>query len=147
MQFWYFEIAETYRKLFLASALSVISPGTTKQLVIAELFCVFSVIFYVIVSPYESDELAITSSICQLQVCFILFISILLKEDVAISNTFINISIIFAVCFVLGYELFWCVVEFCPLPKRAHDFIENFGGGRRVVPKSAEEIHPSPHCE
>jgi hypothetical protein len=117
---------ETYRKLFLASVLSVISPGSTKQIVVAELFCVLSLIVYVTLSPYDDAELTMTSSICQLQIWYILFISMLIKENVAISPVFIGASVVVAICFVVVYELFWCIVEFCPLPKRVDAFFDQF---------------------
>ena len=123
--FWYFEIIETYRKLFLTSVLSVISPGSTKQLVFGNLFVVFCLVLYVCVEPFDDIELSTTSSICQLQVWYILFLSIIIKEEVHISQSFIEVSVAFAILFILVYESFLCVIEFCPLPKRVQAFIDS----------------------
>ena len=125
-QFWYFELVETCRKLFLASALSVISPGSTFQLVVAVLFCMISLVIYTSLDPYDDAELAMTSSMCQLQVWFILFISILIREEVGMSSAFINVSVVLAVCLVVVYEVFWIIVEFLPLPKQVDRFLNNF---------------------
>lgn len=134
-KFWYFEIIETLRKLFLTSVLSVISPGSTKQLVYGNLFVVVCLIVYIILSPFDDLELTTTSAICQLQIWFILFLSILIKENVHISSTFIHFSVAFAILFILVYEAFWCVVEFCPLPKRVRTYFDR---------KFASKSHPSP---
>ena len=131
---------ETYRKLFLASVLSVISPGSTKQLVVAEIFCVASLIIYVALGPYDDSELTMTSSICQFQVCYILFISILIKENVAISSTFIEASVVFAIVFVLVYELFWCIAEFCPLPSRVDLFLERLTLSKSLRSATAAQL-------
>ena len=131
---------ETYRKLFLTSVLSVISPGSTKQIVVANLFCAGCLIVYVVLGPFDDAELAMTSSICQVQVWYILFISILIKEDVAISQAFLNASIIIAILFVVFYDLFWSLVEFCPLPKGVTKVIDNFTLSKSIQRElSAEE--------
>jgi predicted outer membrane repeat protein len=134
-KFWYFEIIETFRKLFLTSFLSVISPGSTKQLVFGNLFVVLCLILYVCMGPFDDLELTVTSAICQLQIWFILFLGILIKENVHISSTFIEVSVAFAILFILVYEIFWCIVEFCPLPKAVQEFFD-----RVIVSKS----HTSP---
>ena len=123
-KFWYFEIIETFRKLFLTSVLSVISPGSTKQLVVGNLFVVLCLIIYIILSPFDDLELTMTSAICQVQIWFILFLAILIKEEVHISSTFIEVSIAVAILFILIYETFWCIVEFCPLPKPVEAFFD-----------------------
>jgi hypothetical protein len=124
----------------LASVLSVISPGSTKQLVVAEIFCVASLIIYVALGPYDDSELTMTSSICQFQVCYILFISILIKENVAISSTFIESSVVFAIVFVLVYELFWCIAEFCPLPSRVDLLLERLTLSKSLRSATAAQL-------
>ena len=135
-KFWYFEIIETFRKLFLTSVLSVISPGSTKQLVFGNLFVVICLIFYVCMGPFDDLELTVTSAICQLQIWFILFLGILIKENVHISSTFIEISVGFAILFILVYESFVCIIEFCPLPKPMQEFFDKL-----LISKS----YPSPN--
>jgi hypothetical protein len=137
-KFWYFEIIETFRKLFLTSVLSVISPGSTKQLVFGNLFVVLCLILYVCISPFDDLELTVTSAICQLQIWFILFLGILIKENVHISSTFIEISVAFAILFVLVYEAFWCVIEFCPLPAPVEAFFD-----RVIISKSLPPPAPA----
>ena len=140
-RFWYFEIVETYRKLFLTSVLGAISPGSTKQLVIGNLFVVFCLIFYVCLRPFDDLELTLTSSICQLQIWFILFLGILIKEDVYISDTFFDVSVAFAVLFIVIYELFWCIIEFCPLPRKVKDHFDRF-----VVSKTSTVADEDAHA-
>jgi hypothetical protein len=121
--------------------ISVISPGSTKQLVVAELFCVACLILYGALKPFDDAELAMTSTICQLQVWYILFISILIKENVAISSTFIEVSVVFAILFVVVYDCFWSIVEFCPLPKKVDSFINHFTLSKTyIAEKSHKEV-------
>lgn len=124
VQYWYFEIVETYRKLFLTSVLSVISPGSTLQLVVGELFCVFSLILYVVLNPFRDTEMTRTSSICQVQIWYILFVLILINEDVNMPGYFNTVSIVISLLIVMIYVILWTLFEFFPLPKRIHNVLK-----------------------
>lgn len=110
-KFWYFEIVETYRKLCLTSVLSVISPGSTKQMVIGVLFSAFCLVAYAALRPFADRELTVTNFICQLQLCLILFVSILIKEEVHISETFPISTLVGALIFVPVYEAVLFLLE------------------------------------
>jgi hypothetical protein len=105
-KYWYFEIIETFRRLLFTGFLTLMYPGSTKQLVMGFFFSVGSIMLYSSLCPYADKDLQFSSLLCQGQLSLLFFISILVKENVAISGVFLNISLVISIFLVLFYELF-----------------------------------------
>jgi len=52
-QYWYWEVVETYRRLFMTAVISVVDPGTSVQAVFAILLALFSIKLYSVHVPYS----------------------------------------------------------------------------------------------
>jgi hypothetical protein len=102
--YWYFEIIETFRRLLFTGFLTLMYPGSTKQLVIGYFFSVGSITLYSSLRPYVEEDLQFSSLLCQGQLSLLFFITILVKENVAISGVFINILLVMSVFLVFIYE-------------------------------------------
>eukprot|EP00281_Chroomonas_sp_CCMP1168_P015726 CAMPEP_0206220102 /NCGR_PEP_ID=MMETSP0047_2-20121206/4701_1 /ASSEMBLY_ACC=CAM_ASM_000192 /TAXON_ID=195065 /ORGANISM="Chroomonas mesostigmatica_cf, Strain CCMP1168" /LENGTH=471 /DNA_ID=CAMNT_0053642745 /DNA_START=45 /DNA_END=1460 /DNA_ORIENTATION=- len=66
VEFWWFELFELSRKLFLTSILSLISFGTTEQLAIACLVVLLIFLFTSHLSPYRKDHVNLLQSLCHM---------------------------------------------------------------------------------
>jgi hypothetical protein len=105
-EYWYFEVIETLRRLLLTGFLSLLFPGTTKQLVVGLFVNIFFVILYSFLNPYKEKDLQFISFLCQCQLTMIFFISILFKEGVNISSAFIDSMLIISIFLGIFYEIF-----------------------------------------
>ncbi|GMH70930.1 hypothetical protein TrST_g2374 [Triparma strigata] len=81
-QCWWFEVFETWRKLMLTSGLIFFDAGTSSQIVVSIMICLFSMRIYSGYKPFilpNDDRLAETS---QWQLFFTLFGALMLKVEV-----------------------------------------------------------------
>jgi hypothetical protein len=105
-EFWYFEVIETLRRLLLTGFLTLIYPGTTKQLVVGIFINIYFLTLYTFLNPYNEEELQYSSFLGQCQLIMIFFIYILFREKVDISHTFIDVMLILCVFAGIFYEAF-----------------------------------------
>jgi hypothetical protein len=105
-KYWYFEVIETLRRLLLTGFLTLIYPGTTKQLVVGIFINIFFLTLYTFLRPYKEEELMFGSYLGQCQLIMIFFISILFKEKVDISPFFIDTMLVLCIFAGVFYEFF-----------------------------------------
>jgi hypothetical protein len=79
-QFWYWEIVETTRRLFLTAVVSVVAVGSPGQIVFGIFIAVLFVKLYGYFAPYKSDENDFLQEVAQYQVFITLFIALLLQS-------------------------------------------------------------------
>jgi predicted outer membrane repeat protein len=80
-QYWYWEVVETYRRLFMTAVISVVDPGTSVQAVFAILLALFSIKLYSVHVPYSEGTDGILAEAGQFQVFFTFFGGLIIQAD------------------------------------------------------------------
>jgi hypothetical protein len=88
-QYWYWEIIETYRRLFMTAVLSVVDPGTSTQAVFAVLLALFFIKLYSIHAPYSTESDGILAEVGQFQIFFTFFGGLVIQGDL-LGSTYNN---------------------------------------------------------
>jgi len=83
---WYFEVLETFRRLFLTAFISVIAPGTPAQAILAMVATLIFMRLYVAVNPFPSDDERLMSKAGQYQI-FITFLAALIIQNNLLGNS------------------------------------------------------------
>lgn len=114
-QYWYWEVIETTRRLMLTAVLSVCSPGTSSQGVLAVLLAMFYMKIYGHFRPYVLMNDNTLQEIGQYQIFFTFFGSLIVQNEL-ISHSlndllgatliFINLALIFFSLFFVFYITF-----------------------------------------
>lgn len=78
---WFWEIVETFNRLFLTGVLVVISQGSAVQIIIGVAVSLLFVKITDIYRPYADRKIQTLREICQWQIFSVFFIAILLKAD------------------------------------------------------------------
>lgn len=81
--YWWWEVLELYRKLFLCAILQYVQPDSPSQIIIAIVFTVFYSSFFSFHAPYIADEDDLLMVIAQLEIFSVALASLLLKVRVA----------------------------------------------------------------
>jgi hypothetical protein len=117
-KYWYFEVVDTYRRIFFTGGLTLLAPfGTQTQLMVGILLASATVFIYQTIDPYESKELGYSAVICLWQVVTVLYVSSLIQMDADISQSAITAFLLFSILSILGYELGVSIYKF----KQKHD--------------------------
>jgi len=87
-QFWYWEVIELYRKLFLCAVLQFIRPGSPSQILVAILTTVFYQSAVAFCAPYVSDMDDLLSMVAQMQIFCVALAGLLLKVNISQSEGF-----------------------------------------------------------
>ena len=77
---WYFEVVETFRRLFLTAFISVIAAGTPAQAILAMVATLIFMRLYVAVNPFPSDDERLMSEAGQYQI-YITFLAALIIQN------------------------------------------------------------------
>jgi hypothetical protein len=77
----YWEIIETYRRLFLTAVISVIGPGTSAQAVLAVLLALFCIKLYSVNTPYVNSQGGFLADVGQFQIFFTFFGALVIQGD------------------------------------------------------------------
>jgi hypothetical protein len=85
-EFWYWEIVETYRRLFLTAVVAIVGPGTNAQAVFAILLSVFFTKLYNVYDPYCESNSALLADVGQYQVFFTFFGGLIIQGELLGSN-------------------------------------------------------------
>ena len=80
-QYWYWEVVETYRRLFMTAVISVVEPGTSVQAVFSILLALFSIKLYSVHVPYAEASDGILAEAGQYQVFFTFFGGLIIQAD------------------------------------------------------------------
>ena len=80
-RFWWWEIFECFRKLFLSAVVGFIFPGSVSQVGVAMLAVLLVVIVYARFSPYSDKTQDAMQLTCQVLMFLVLFFSILIKAQ------------------------------------------------------------------
>jgi hypothetical protein len=110
-QYWYWEIIETTRRIFLTAVLSVCAPGSSEQTVISILVAVIYIFIYAYYKPYYADEDGALGTLGQCQIFFTYFVTLALQNSLVRSQWYtpLGIILIFFNLFVILFS-FYCVV-------------------------------------
>jgi hypothetical protein len=95
--YWYWEIIETYRRLFMTAVLSVVDPGTSAQAVFAVLLALFSIKLYAAHSPYGADRDGMLAEVGQFQIFFTFFGGLVMQGDLLGSDYTNTVGIVLVI--------------------------------------------------
>lgn len=84
--YWYWEVVECYRRIILTSVLSVISPGSALQSLVAVLFSLFFIKLYLYFTPYELHSDNTLAEIGQYQIFATFFIALIINNSLLGGN-------------------------------------------------------------
>jgi hypothetical protein len=105
-KYWYFEVVDTYRRIFFTGGLTLLAPlGSQVQLMIGILLASATIFVYQTINPYESKELGYSAVICLWQVVIVLSIAILIQLEANISRAAITAVLLFSILSILVYEI------------------------------------------
>jgi predicted outer membrane repeat protein len=79
--YWYWEIIETYRRLILTAVLSVLSAGSSEQIVAAMLLALAFIGLYGSYQPYDDAQDGELAHIGQYQIYFTFFAALIVQND------------------------------------------------------------------
>ena len=135
-----------WRKFILVSAMALVSPGSTVQLMTAQLVCFGYVVLVVNKAPYKKAAADFTNQSCNVQIMISLLIAMALKTNLPPPGT--TESILFdgllsasnAIVILIGsYSFFKC------LQKRGKTVAKMAGKLKRKgkkTPPSSSKVHP-----
>jgi hypothetical protein len=113
-KYWYWEIIETYRRIFMTAVLSIISPGTPTQNVLAIMIAWIYLCIYGRYRPYRQDEDNIIGSLGLNQVFFTFFAALICENNLIRSELiiFLGIILILVNCSVLVLSCYYSYLSF-----------------------------------
>jgi hypothetical protein len=88
-KYWYWEIIETYRRIFLTAVISVVATGTGGQAIGAMLLSLAFIKLYSFFSPYVSRNNSILAEVCQF-IIFFTFLLLLIVENNILGEVYID---------------------------------------------------------
>ena len=112
-KFWYFEIVETSRRMILTAVLSIISPGTSGQIVLAFLVSIFYVSLYRRLSPYVETFDNEMANVGMIQISATFFAALIVSETLLPRSYdfVVDVSLIAANIAVALAGLYFTVME------------------------------------
>ena len=134
-EYWYFEIVETSRRMILTALLSVISPGTSGQIVVAVVVSSFYVGLYDKLSPYAERFDNTTASIGMVQILITFFAALVVSESL-LPNYYelvVDVVLIVANVAVALVSLYFTVKE-CQQDIGAFSELED------IIPTSLDDV-------
>ena len=102
--FWYWEVIETTRRIMLTAVLSVCSPGSSAQSVLAVLLALSYIRLYSYFSPYSKVDTGILAETGQFQIFFSFFTALIIQNGLlgpAWNDTLGALLILLNLCVVL----------------------------------------------
>lgn len=109
--FWYFEIIETYRRLFLTAFIAVIDPGSSFQFLCAICISYGFMRFYSQQNPYLEDQSSKLSQIAHNQIFFTYLAALFISNDLFSDETTSAVTVVLImtllalVCLALFFEV------------------------------------------
>ena len=112
-EFWYFEIIETSRRMMMTAVLSVISPGSSSQLVLAILLSVLYTKLYESISPYAENFDNATANLGLRQIAVTFFTALIVAESLLPQylDILVDIVLVAANIMVACASLYYTVKE------------------------------------
>lgn len=78
---WYWEVIETFRRIFMVGVLALLASGTSIQIVIGMVASVLFIWLYAVYEPYNSPALQLFAELCQWSEFLVLFGALAIKTD------------------------------------------------------------------
>ena len=112
-KYWYWEVVESYRKVFLTGVLVVVQQESTTQVVVGILVALLFIKLYNLYEPFEDDKVDVISELAQWQIFIVLFIGLLIR-DTNLTDTnggFFNVILAIACVATVALEFVQSCVE------------------------------------
>ena len=89
-EYWYWEIIETTRRLFMTAVLSVIGDDSSSRIIFGMMITLFFIKLYEYYQPYGNNEVSTMQEIAQFQVFLTLFVALMIVTGKMNTSTYVN---------------------------------------------------------
>lgn len=108
--FWFWEVIETFQRILFTGILSIISQGTSVQILVAMLFASGFIKLYHQYNPWVSESVSATKNVIQWQIYFLFLYALLVRNDILNSGHAIIITGLILLVFINVVIEIWYII-------------------------------------
>lgn len=109
-EYWFWEIIETFQRLLFTGILSVISQGTSLQILVAMLFACIFIKLYHMYNPWVSESVTATKHMIQWQIYFLFLFALMARNDILSDNYLLLVMCLVLLIFLNLFVEVWQLI-------------------------------------